>query len=297
MEDLGPATSLLGMKVTKGDNCYFLSQSSYISDLLDSYDMKNCKPVSTPMVPNSRLQEATDNEREEFKVLNINYRQAVGKISYLQVATRGDLDFVTSQLSQYLEKPGIKHWLAFKHLLRYLQGTKQLALRLGGNSLSFSIFCDADFANCKDTRKSVSGFMTKVGDSCITWKSRKQSTVSTSSCEAEYKAQYEGGKEAIWTGVLLKDLGVNVVYPLEICADNQGAIALASNSQITDRNKHFDMIFYWTQEQIKENKLQLSYIPSQTMPADGLTKSLAKPAHLRFVTNLGLMNPKSEGGC
>ncbi|MBW0534837.1 hypothetical protein O181_074552 [Austropuccinia psidii MF-1] len=184
MEDLGRAISLLGMKVTKRDNCYFLSQSSYISDLLDSHDMKNCKPVSTHMVPNLRLQEVTDNERKEFEVLNINYRQAVGKISYLQVATRGDLAFVTSQLSQYLEKPGIKHWLAFKHLLQYLQGMKQLALWLGRNSLSFSIFCDVDFANCEDTRKLVSGFMKKVGDSCITWKSRKQSTISTSSCKA-----------------------------------------------------------------------------------------------------------------
>ncbi|MBW0483319.1 hypothetical protein O181_023034 [Austropuccinia psidii MF-1] len=168
-------------------------------------------------------------------------------------------------------------------------------LWLGGNSLSLSIFCYADFANCEDTRKLVNGFMKKVGDSCITWKSRKQSTASISSCKAEYKDQYEGGKEAIWTGILLKNLGVNIAYPLEICADNQGEIALAGNSQITNQNKHFDTIFHWTQEQIKKNKLRLSYIPSPEMPSDGLTKALAKPAHLIFVTNLGLVNPKSEG--
>ncbi|MBW0496166.1 hypothetical protein O181_035881 [Austropuccinia psidii MF-1] len=264
--------------------------------LEDSYEMKSCKPVSTPMVPNSRLQEATEEETKEFEILNINYQQAVGKISYLQVATRGDLAFVTSQLSQYLVKPGIKHWLAFKHLLQYLQGKKHLMLRLGGMSLSLSVFCDADFANCNGTRKSISGFMMKVGDFCITWKSKKQSTVSTLSCEAEYKAQYEGGKEEIWTGILLKDLGVVIVYTLEVCADNQGANALAGNSQITDRNKHFDIIFHWTQEQIRKNKLRLSYIPSQEMPADGLTKALVKPAHLRFATNLGLVDPKSGGG-
>ncbi|MBW0571805.1 hypothetical protein O181_111520 [Austropuccinia psidii MF-1] len=73
MEDLGPATSLLGMKVTKKDDFYFLLQYSYIVDILDSYDMKNCKPVSTPMVPNSRLQEATDEETKEFEKLNINF--------------------------------------------------------------------------------------------------------------------------------------------------------------------------------------------------------------------------------
>ncbi|MBW0519087.1 hypothetical protein O181_058802 [Austropuccinia psidii MF-1] len=135
MEDLGPETYILGIEIWRDrtTKTLTLSQMTYVKNLLDDYQMMDCKPVSTPMIPNSRLQEASDKEKQAFKELKINYRQAIGRISYLQVATRGDLSFTTSQLSQFLENPGIKHWLAFKHLLRYLEGTISLALTLGGN--------------------------------------------------------------------------------------------------------------------------------------------------------------------
>ncbi|MBW0544103.1 hypothetical protein O181_083818 [Austropuccinia psidii MF-1] len=111
MEDLGPATYILGIEIRRDRNAktLSLSQMTYIKNLLNDYQMMDCKPVPTPMVPNSRLQQASEEEKHTFEELKINYRQAIGKISYLQVATRGDLAFTTSQLSQFLENPGIKH--------------------------------------------------------------------------------------------------------------------------------------------------------------------------------------------
>ncbi|MBW0553887.1 hypothetical protein O181_093602 [Austropuccinia psidii MF-1] len=153
MEDLGPANLVLGIKLTqeKAARKIFLSQTSYIHDLLSEYGMSNCKPVETPMVSNSKVSVASDDDHQQFLSLNKNYRQAIGKISYLQVATRPDLAFVTSQLSQFLEKPGYSHWIAFKHLLQYLAGTKNLALCLGGHNLSLCTYSDADYANCIET--------------------------------------------------------------------------------------------------------------------------------------------------
>ncbi|MBW0591453.1 hypothetical protein O181_131168 [Austropuccinia psidii MF-1] len=107
--------------------------------------MSDCKTVATPMVANSRVLAASDDDHQQFLSLNKNYRQAIGKISYLQVATRPDLAFVTSQLSQFLEKPGYSHWIAFKHLLQYL------ALCLGGSDFSLCSYSDADYANCINT--------------------------------------------------------------------------------------------------------------------------------------------------
>ncbi|MBW0481144.1 hypothetical protein O181_020859 [Austropuccinia psidii MF-1] len=108
MEDLGPANFVLGIKLTqnKATKEIFLLQTSYIKDLLHEYDMSECKLVVTPMVANSKLLAANDNDHQQFLSLNKNYCQAIGKISYLQVATRDDLAFVTSQLLQFLEKPG-----------------------------------------------------------------------------------------------------------------------------------------------------------------------------------------------
>ncbi|MBW0546347.1 hypothetical protein O181_086062 [Austropuccinia psidii MF-1] len=138
MEDLGPANFVLGIKLTqdKVARKIFLLQTSYINNLLSEYGMSECKPVATPMVANSKISAASDTDQKQFLSLSKNYRQAIGKISYLQVATRPDLAFVTSQLSQFLEKPGYSHWVTFKHLLRYLARTKNLALCLGGNNFS-----------------------------------------------------------------------------------------------------------------------------------------------------------------
>ncbi|MBW0503222.1 hypothetical protein O181_042937 [Austropuccinia psidii MF-1] len=215
MEDLGPETYILGIEIHRDRiaKTLTLSQMTYVKNLLNDYEMMDCKPVSTPMVPNSRLQEASKEEKCALDELKINYWKAIGKISYLQ-------------------NPGIQHLKAFKHLLQYLKGTISLALTLGGNSLSLQTFSDADYANCKDTRKSITGYMTMIGNSCINWKSKKQSTISTSSCKAKYKAQFEGGKDLVWTALLLEDLRINVNYPLKLNGDNQGAIALAKNPQI-----------------------------------------------------------------
>ncbi|MBW0547082.1 hypothetical protein O181_086797 [Austropuccinia psidii MF-1] len=260
MEVLGPATYILGIEIwqDRTTKTLTLSQMTYVKNLLDDYQMMDCKPVLKPMIPNSRLQEASDQEKQAFKELKINYRQAIGRISYLQVATRGDLSFTTSQLSQFLENPGIKHWLAFKHLLRYLKGTISLALTLGRNSSSLQTFSDADYANCKDTRKLITGYMKMIGSSCINWKSKKQSTISTSSCEAEYKAQFEGGKDLIWIALLLQDLNINVSYSLQLNGYNQGSIALAKNPQVNEQTKHFDTIFHWIQEIIMKKKINIT---------------------------------------
>ncbi|MBW0496728.1 hypothetical protein O181_036443 [Austropuccinia psidii MF-1] len=125
MEDLGCANFLLGIKLTqnKATKEIFLPQTSYIKELVHEYDMSECKSVAIPMVANSKILAARNNDHQQFLSLNKNYCQAIGKISYPEASTRPDLAFFTSQLSQFLEKPGYSHWIAFKHLLQYLAGT------------------------------------------------------------------------------------------------------------------------------------------------------------------------------
>ncbi|MBW0520642.1 hypothetical protein O181_060357 [Austropuccinia psidii MF-1] len=135
-----------------------------------------------------------------------------------------------------------------------------------------------------------------VGGSCINWKTKKQTTMSTSSCEAEYRARYEGGKDLLWLDRLLEDLKISVLKPLKLFGDNQGAISLAKNPQVNERSKHFDVIFHWIQEKTEDRTLELNYIAAQEMLADGLTKALAHPLHLKFLKNVGLIEVMSEGG-
>ncbi|MBW0581957.1 hypothetical protein O181_121672, partial [Austropuccinia psidii MF-1] len=121
VKDMGDAELMLGIQVIQIPEGLVLSQAHYIESLLVLYGMENCWPVATPMVPGFHLTEASLGQQEAFKNLKVNYRSAVGSLSYLSTATRPDISFAVSLLSQFLELPGIKHWRAFLHVLRYLR--------------------------------------------------------------------------------------------------------------------------------------------------------------------------------
>lgn len=135
MEDLGEVSDILGMTIIRNRSArtLSLSQQGYVESLLKSYDMSNCKPVSTPMEPGTHLTPATDEELAEFAASGHNYRRAVGSLNYLVQCSRPDLAFASSQLSQYLDKPGTKHWAAFWRVLRYLRGTSDYSITFKGN--------------------------------------------------------------------------------------------------------------------------------------------------------------------
>ncbi|MBW0534259.1 hypothetical protein O181_073974 [Austropuccinia psidii MF-1] len=125
---MGPPNLLLGMKISQLEEGIGMDQQHFVESLLELYGMQDHKPVSTPLVPNKHLGPATEEERIAFDSLQINFRSAVGSINYLSTATRPALSFEVSSLSQYHEKPGIQHWKAFLHVLKYLCGTQEMGL-------------------------------------------------------------------------------------------------------------------------------------------------------------------------
>lgn len=155
MEDLGDCQSFLGMRITRDwtARTITLTQDTYINNILIEYGMQDCQPVTTPMIPNSHLVPATDNKLAEFQASSENYRRAVGLLNYLVQCTRPDLALVSSQLSQFLDKPGTHHWSAFKRVLRYLKGTSHLGLTLGGKPVILTTYTDSDYAGCPYTRR------------------------------------------------------------------------------------------------------------------------------------------------
>ncbi|MBW0519527.1 hypothetical protein O181_059242 [Austropuccinia psidii MF-1] len=124
IKDMGPANLLLGKKISQLEEGNGMDQQHFVESLLELYGMQDCKPVSTPLVPNKNLGPATEEERIAFGSLQIKFRSTVGSINYLSTATWPDLSFSVSSLSQYLEKPGIQHWRAFLHVLKYLCGSQ-----------------------------------------------------------------------------------------------------------------------------------------------------------------------------
>ena len=167
------------------------------------------------------------------------YREIVGSLIYIMIGTRPDLSYVVTKLSQHMSKPSEAHFNAAKRVLKYLKGTLDYSLKFCRNDEPLVLygFSDSDWGNSED-RKSISGYCFKLQNSgpLISWKSKKQSVVALSSCEAEYIALTHTVQEAKFLKQLMYDiLFLNV--DCHIGVDNQGAILLSKNPVFHQRSK------------------------------------------------------------
>jgi hypothetical protein len=150
----------------------------------------------------------------------ILYRTIVGSLVYLTI-TRPYIAYDVHVVSQFVVSPSTVHWAAVLRILRYLQGTVFQSLLLSStSSLELRVYSDADHGSDPIDRKSVTGFCIFLGDSLISWKSKKQSIVSQSSTEAEYHSMTSTTKEIVWLCWLLADMRVFFSHPTPMYCDN-----------------------------------------------------------------------------
>ena len=128
----------------------------------------------------------------------------------------------------------------------------------------------------------------------ISWSSKLQSAPALSFTEAEYMAMTRAAQEAIWLSQLLEQLGFKQDSPTRLQGDNQGAIALAKNPGDHPRSKHIQLRYHFIRLSINEGLIELNYVPTHLMTADGLTKSLVRTKHETFIKLLR-MKPCPSG--
>ncbi|MBW0515080.1 hypothetical protein O181_054795 [Austropuccinia psidii MF-1] len=253
---LGLANLMLGIKITHEENSITLSQCHYIDSLLDLYGMTNCKSVATALIPNTHLEEPLDQERESFLALNVNYQSTI-------------------------ESLDIQHWQAFLHLLKYLKGTSTIGLTYcRDNQEPPTAYSDADWGNSRVSRCSVTGYLITIHNNLVTWKTRKQPTVSLSLVEAGYKALTDLACELMWFRHLCKEISINTEdKPIVVNEDNQGCINTANGDFNTNSGqmKHVDIQIHFIREVISSSIIRLSYTPTTSMLEDFLTKAVCRP--------------------
>ncbi|MBW0543081.1 hypothetical protein O181_082796 [Austropuccinia psidii MF-1] len=292
MKDLGKAELLLGVKINHLAGGFSLSQEHYIDKLAEEYEIKKLTPSNTPLRPNIQLSNATEDEVRAFQELGINYRSAIGALNYISLNSRPDITFAVSHLSQFLENPGTTHWSACLQVLRYLYHTKTLALHYANTGSSGVIgHADADWGNSVIDRRSTSGYTISLNGNLISWRTKKQPTVSHSTTEAEYKSLSDLTKEVEWLMQLMKEIGIDETMTPQLLNDNKGAIDLAhSNSNHNGfKTKHMDIKYHYIRDLLKNSTIKLSYISTHLMAADFLTKAVGKTILLRSRSYLKLV--------
>lgn len=285
LKDLGFVKRYLGMRINVNKECNTITvdQSHYIEQLLNKFNMSECKTVDTP------IECKLDIKQSEKCAKDIPYQKLIGSLMYLAVLTRPDIAYSISYLSQFNNCYNENHYHYAKRVLKYLQKTKDYCLIYRKEYTELKGFVDADWASDSLDRKSYTGYCFTMCGSVISWQSRKQKTVSLSSTEAEYVALSEAAREAVYLSNLLGELTGNVNVITLFC-DNQSALKLAISQQSHNRTKHIDVRHHYVRDAIKNKLIRIQYVSTQDMPADLLTKGLSSCKHYKFVKMLGIMS-------
>ncbi|WAQ84758.1 hypothetical protein PtA15_5A331 [Puccinia triticina] len=264
----------LSMKIDRdAKNCLlYISQSHYISDLQKRFLSGPSVLVRTPT--DSLFKDLVPRKEGELASSG-PYPQLIGALLWASQCTRPDVAFAVNRLSQFLRDPSDSHWRAALRVLHYLVSTKHLRLRLGG-SLTCAGFSDSDWAEDRHDRRSTSAYTYRLGDGAISWKSRKQATVSLSSTEAEYKALLDSCKEGLWLRYVLTELKLRPQTAIPLHVDNAGAEILAKNPEHHSRTKHIDARYHFSRECVQQGKISVMHVSTKDMLADMLTKPLGR---------------------
>ncbi|XP_038896371.1 uncharacterized mitochondrial protein AtMg00810-like [Benincasa hispida] len=288
LKDLGYAKYFLGLELSRSQQGIMISQRKYCLQILEDTGFLEAKPVTTPMDPNLKL---SKNEGEFLKADDITcYRRLICRLIYLQIS-QPDICFAIHRLSQFIHSPTKVQLNAAHHLLRYLKQSPGQGILISPiTSFHLKAFVDVDWGSCPDTRRSITGFCIFLGAFIISWKSKKQATVSRSSAEAEYRALASVTSELMWISQLLKDLQVKILMPTTIFCDNQAVIVIASNPMFHERTKHIEIDYHFVQDKIAYGFLKVLPIQSSQQLADMFTKALLTSVLSKLVSKLGIID-------
>jgi hypothetical protein len=316
LRSMGQLNWFLGIRVVRdiSQHSIWLIQDSFIDKVTAKYNLME-GATTLPEFPmgDTQLQPHTGVVDEALKK---RYQQLVGSMAYISVFTRPDISLTHSILSRYLTSPGEQHLRAAIHAWRFLIRTRNLALKASASTrdstgytvtsatpkiITHTTFnhgpepiffgaSDASFADDPTTRTSSDGYLFKLFGMPIDWKATKQRSVTKSTTEAELYALSRAASELIWRNNLFRQLNFETGITPVIYCDNQQTVGIVTKSteRLETKLKHVDIHQLWLRQAVERGEVNVQWISTAQMPADGLTKALPRQKHVEFTRQLGL---------
>jgi hypothetical protein len=286
VKEIGEIEWVLQMKVQRDreKRTITIDQERYIEKMMGEYNMGQCRTEKSPSTALNQLLGLGDpTEAEQKEMRGRPYINLIGSLLYASISTRLDTSHAVGILSRFMSKPKEAHWVAGKKVLRYLAGTKGMGLTLGGRTqgeeMVLTAYADADWAGDITSMKSTTGYVVMLNGSVISWSSKRQPTVATSTAEAEYIAMYAAIQEVQWARQLLEEWGLRVQRPTIVYSDNRAAVAIGTNDVHHTMKKHMKVKYHYVKETVESGDNKLVWIETKEQLADILTKPLAIATH------------------
>ncbi|SCV73211.1 BQ2448_7136 [Microbotryum intermedium] len=261
----------------------------YIMDVLARFHFDTTtRGTTVPMTPGLSLMTIPG---QGTKRIRSWYLQAIGSLLYISLGTRPDIAFAISYLARFANNPGRRHWIAVKHVLRYLRATYRNELLYAQGSACITGvagYSDANLGACVDTSVSTMGYVFYIAGSAVSWSSKRQTRVADSTTNAKYLALLHAGKEGIYLSQLLEELHVKPVAPTHIFTDNKATAAVARDPVRVSGTRHIRLREHFVCNMVNRGDISLSHVGTNNMVANIFTKALGPKVFLTHCYALGL---------
>jgi hypothetical protein len=295
-KDVGESKWILGMRISRDRKArtITLDQELYVTKALEKFGLGQCRTAETPEAVGAAHQDPSEQQQQPADAQR--FMEIVGTLMYAAISTRLDIAHAVHHLASHMRAPTGMHMVAAERVLRYLAGTPGLGLIFGsrnggvvGDSRGHGLiqadveaWADADWANDKVDRKSITGWVAKLNGDPISWSSKKQRIVAQSTCEAELYAEAAAIQEVLWLRGMLSELGLHVQMGSLVHGDNQSTIAVSKKGVRSERTKHVDVKYHFVTETVERGDVKLRWVPTTQQQADIFTKALPAPAFLHL---------------
>jgi hypothetical protein len=288
----GDLADFLGVNIDRqSDGTIHLTQPHLIDQILQDLrlDNEDVKPRSTPAASSRLLTRHRDSEAFDG---SFNYRSVIGKLNYLEKATRSDISYAVHQCARFVSEPKREHGDAVRWLGRYLKGTRTMGTIMKPVlNKDLEVFVDASFcgdwdpkeaAIDRDTARSRHGYIISYASCPLLWKSQLQTEIALSTTESEYTGLSYALRDAIPIMELLKEMKMHG-YPIttaqakvhcQVFEDNSGALEMARTHKYRPRTKHLNIKLHHFRDYVERKEISIHAIPTADQPAGFLTKAL-----------------------